>query len=374
MLLPVVLAGGSGKRLWPLSSPNRPKPFAPLFEGEPTLFERTVARSSDLTAIVPPLILCNQTHEALVRSQMPLEHQSELILEPEPRDTAAAVCIAALRAKRLQGAATCLCIMPADHHIADREGFARTIAKATAAAKLGRIVTVAIPPTRPATEFGYLNLASAGDGFHEVQTFIEKPDAARASELTDGPNFWNAGIFVARADVLLSAFKDLAPDILECCSAALAGSMIHPDKFAFTRKISFDYAIMEKHAAVAAVRAEFDWQDLGNWSAVHAASSQDHHGNAGFGNAYICKSRQCYVRAANLGIAVDSCSDLLAMEHNGLALVAQLSASANMRTADSLPRQILVEGETIEFNIPWCGGKVEIRNVGNAPCAVACAF
>jgi mannose-1-phosphate guanylyltransferase / mannose-6-phosphate isomerase len=361
-ILPVIIAGGAGQRLWPLSTPQRPKPFADLLGDGETLFARTLVRAKALRGALSPLVVCSEHHAPLVREIS----SCDLLLEPEPRDTAPAVCAAALWAKCVHGGDVILCLMPADHYISGTSAFADTIGQAARAAAGDHIITIAIPPTRAATEFGYLCLDQGVDGFHEVQAFIEKPAAARAMELIAGPNYWNAGLFVAKASTLIKACAELAPDILACCEAALHGGspVLNQTAFAAARKISFDYAVMERYGRVGAVRATFDWQDLGTWAAVHGISPQDADGNTLAGNAACWNCRGSFLRSETLSLSAVGCLGLAAIEHDGRLLLLPLQLSGALRNAEQLPRRILAPGATMTLKLAACSGAIVVSNPG----------
>ena len=367
-VLPVIIAGGAGQRLWPVSLPQHPKPFVPLLPDGTNLFHRTLHRASLLESNLAPLVVCNQAHAALV-SKCADSIPVSILLEPQARDTAPAICAAMLLAQHLHGDDVLLVVMPADHFVEDTAGFAVTIEQACSVAIGNGIVTIAVPPLRAATEYGYLRLAEQtfNAGFHEVQAFIEKPEASMANHLLQGPNFWNAGIFVTQAAVLLQAYKDHAPDILQCCAQAMGqGDVCQLETLAFAaaRKISFDYAIMEKYPAVRAVKASFDWQDLGNWAAIHAISPQDENGNSEIGEVHCEDSTAVYLRSKDSRLKACHCRDLIAVEDNGSMLVMPLSMAASMREPASGRAIILASGEQLQLQLPWCGGTLYVENCG----------
>jgi mannose-1-phosphate guanylyltransferase/mannose-6-phosphate isomerase len=366
-VLPVIIAGGAGTRLWPLSTAERPKPFVDLLGDGTSLFERTVQRARAFSDVTP-LVVCNVRHQAFILGV-------DLLLEPVQRDTAPAVCAAALRAQQLHGDDVTVAIMPADHLVRDTRGFANTMRRAVQVAQTGVIVTIAIPASRAATEFGYLSLQDSRDGFSEVLQFIEKPDAARAAMLIASGHHWNGGIFVARADALLGAFAEHAPDILESCKPATGGELLDEQAFASARKISFDFAVMEKHGAVAAVKAAFDWEDLGNWQAVHAASHHDAKGNTVTGDASLKDCSDTYVRAGSVRIQSNSCSDLAVIAHEENVLIMRKQLAAGLRNHDALPAFTLPALQSAHLPIPWCGGTIDIENVtGGSLRCVALGF
>jgi mannose-1-phosphate guanylyltransferase/mannose-6-phosphate isomerase len=367
IVLPVIIAGGAGTRLWPLSTPERPKPFVDLLGDGTSLFERTVQRAREFSDVTP-LVVCNVRHQAFILGVDPL-------LEPVQRDTAPAVCAAALRAQQLHGDDVAIAIMPADHLVRDTRGFANTMRRAVTVAQTGAIVTIAIPASRAATEFGYLSLQDSRDGFSEVREFIEKPDAARAAVLVASGHLWNGGIFVARADAMLGAFADHAPDILESCKRAAGGETLDEQAFASARKISFDFAVMEKHSAVAAVKAEFDWEDLGNWQAVHAASRLDGERNAVMGDVAVTDCTDTLIRAGMVRIRATSCNDLAVIAHEENVLIMRKQLATGLRNHDALPTFTLPALQSAHLPIPWCGGRIVIENVaGGSLRCVALGF
>jgi mannose-1-phosphate guanylyltransferase / mannose-6-phosphate isomerase len=377
-ILSVIIAGGAGQRLWPVSLPHRPKPFVPLLAGGTTLFSRTLKRAFSLGSDLPPLVVCNSAHASLVR-ELAGDHSLTFLLEPEPRDTAPAICAAALCAQQRHGGDVVLVVMPADHYIENTAEFRTTILMACGAAEGQDIVTIGIPPTRPATEFGYLGLKEhdAEDGVYDVQHFIEKPDEARAIQLINGSNYWNAGLFLARADTLVRAFRDHAEDILDNCQQAMDaahnGSTIQLDPriFGATRKISIDYAIMEKHGAIRAVKATFDWQDLGNWAAIFAISPKDSDGNCVIGNARCEGSRSNYLRCSRSQMTVTGCTGLVAIEDNGFVLVMPLAAASTLRELAHGTTSHVPAGGRLTINISWCGGDLDIENGGETVLCVS---
>lgn len=276
----VILAGGGGTRLWPLSRPDRPKPFHALV-GERTLLQATwdrvvpgLVRPEDVTVVAA------ERYADLIRQQLP---DASLLLEPTGRNTAAAITLAALALDRPRDEP--MVVLPADHLVADEEAFRGVIARgaAIAAGRPGQLVTLGIAPTGPETGYGYIvaatRLADAEDAFVASQ-FVEKPSEAAAAALMSGasPVAWNAGIFCWRRDAILGALKATAPDIVEAVSKGLAGGVDGLARaYDRVRDVSIDYAVMEPSAAagsVAMLRADVGWSDLGSWSALRDALAQ----------------------------------------------------------------------------------------------------
>ena len=270
-LKPVILCGGSGTRLWPLSRRSFPKQFVPLL-GEQSLLELTLARLAPLAEGAEFLCVAADEHRFLVAEALRAQGASaEVILEPAARNTAAAMALACLRAQL----SDCLLFSPSDHHIPDAEAFREVVAAAQAHVAAGEIVLFGITPTHAATGYGYLKVSAKGALPLSIERFIEKPEKALAEQMvTAGGHYWNAGIFFARADVMLSALRAHAPDILEGCDAAAAQGreeafdgvrFFRPAaSFAQVRSESIDYAVMEKAEGLKLVPFEAGWSDVGS--------------------------------------------------------------------------------------------------------------
>ena len=274
---PVILAGGAGTRLWPMSTPERPKHLLPLI-GETSLFEQTLARFSDAGRFAPPIVVANQAHGDELSAMLGDAEGATLILEPMKRDSAPAIALAAMSAERDE----LLLLTPSDHHIADLAAFHAAIDAGRKAADAGDIVTFGIRPDHPATGYGYI-AAVAGEGPRRVGRFVEKPDEDRAREMIGaGGHYWNAGIFLARASTLLDAMRRHVPDMVEAAGKALAtagrdGAVIRPDRDAFARSPaqSIDYAVMEKERAISVVPVSMGWSDIGSWQSLFDAAVRD---------------------------------------------------------------------------------------------------
>ncbi len=373
VVLPVIIAGGVGQRLWPVSNSRRPKPFAALFENCGTLFQRTMARAHVLSPGVRPLVVCNALHRDLVLQQAGVEEIS-LLLEPEPRDTAAAICAAAIWCADHFGESAVLAVMPADHFIEDHAAFVDSVSRASRAAKLGYIATLGIKPDRPATEYGYLQFNTDHDasrGFSEVVSFIEKPALDVAKTMYENPQYkWNSGMFVATAKTLLESFDMFAHDIAEVCQ--LSGSTQVDDQvwqmgdaFRNAPKISVDYAVMEKSPSIAGINATFDWRDLGTWTAIHAAERQDARGNHVSGMVQALHCHSSYLRSTTLLVRARNCSDLLVVEDDDGVLLMQLSQSSVMKSLTHDVARMVGPGETLAYDI--CGGQLTMTSTKSTP-------
>jgi mannose-1-phosphate guanylyltransferase/mannose-6-phosphate isomerase len=282
-IIPVVLSGGVGTRLWPLSTTMVPKQFMRIWEGGTSLFEQTLMRVAG-PAFAAPVVIANVAQEAVIRDSAARAGVvlGGMVLEPTPRDSAAAIAAAAAWIAATYGEDATLAVLPADHLIPDAAAFRETLRRAAAVAAEGYIVTVGIAPDRPATEFGYIERGLALNshaGAYAVARFKEKParEVAEAYLATGGFD-WNAGMFVFRADAFAAEAARHMRDIRDDAAAAVtrgaaAGDVhrLHPELFGAVRKTSIDYALIEASHRVAVVPAAFTWSDVGNWRSVHAA-------------------------------------------------------------------------------------------------------
>ena len=271
MIQPVVLCGGSGTRLWPLSRADRPKPFLPLL-GERTLFQQTLDRLDDRDLFAEPLIVAGEKHVALVGRQA---GQYSLIVEPAARNTAPAIALAAARVEP----DTILLVCPSDHHIADRHAFHEAVEKAQSLARDGKLMCFGIEPDRSETGYGYIEKGGPiGEG-HHVARFVEKPDEATAQAYLESGRFaWNSGMFVFRAGTFMDELARHRPDMAEAVRQAVEngredGVQFHPEGSAFARIAgeSVDYALMEHTSHAAVVSADIGWSDIGDWNSLMTA-------------------------------------------------------------------------------------------------------
>jgi mannose-1-phosphate guanylyltransferase/mannose-1-phosphate guanylyltransferase/mannose-6-phosphate isomerase len=281
-IYPVILCGGGGTRLWPVSRPARPKPFLPLL-GEDTLFEQTVARLSNDAQFEAPVIVAGDKHVALIAEQMGATPYN-LIIEPEAKNTAPAIALAAARLP----ADAIMLVCPSDHHIADAEAFRAASRDAALLAARDYLVALGITPDRAETGYGYIRAGSAIEGGFEIAEFVEKPDEKRArSYLESGDYSWNGGIFALRAGALLEELARHRPAMARSIAASVEngredGVRFYPEasSFAEIEGDSIDYAVMEKTRRAAMVPARMGWSDIGNWAALHDALERDEAGNA----------------------------------------------------------------------------------------------
>ena len=305
-LQPVLLSGGSGTRLWPLSREAYPKQFLPL-AGDDTMVQATWRRVEAL-ADLAPIVVANEEHRFLVAEQLrqvgaPVP---AILLEPVGRNTAPAIAAAALQAMA-GGADPLLLVLPSDHVVRDVAGFQRAVREASSAAEAGALVTFGIVPDAPETGFGYIQ-AEAGDGLRQVLRFVEKPDAATARSYLDaGGYYWNSGMFLFRASRYLEELARFRPDIVDAVRAAHAaarhdGDFVRLDKDAFSAcpSDSIDYAVMEKTADAKVLPVDIGWNDVGSWSALWDVAERDADGNAHHGDVIAVDSRNSYAYAQRL--------------------------------------------------------------------------
>ncbi|TAN08192.1 MAG: mannose-1-phosphate guanylyltransferase/mannose-6-phosphate isomerase [Rhodanobacteraceae bacterium] len=305
MLIPVILSGGSGTRLWPLSRKNLPKQFIAL-TGDQTLFQQTVARTLALNGTAAPIVVCSEEHRFLVAEQLRAlkVDGTSILLEPVPRNTAPAIALAAWQALARNQDATLL-VLPADHLIGDTVSFAAAVGKALPLADAGWLATFGIRPTGPETGFGYIQRGEplVAGGF-KVARFVEKPDAAVAQGyIAAGDYEWNSGMFLFKAQRYLEELQQHAPAMHAASKAAFDAAQadldfirIDKDAFAASPDNSIDYAVMEKTTHAAVVPVSCAWSDIGSWDALWAASERDTDGNRLEGDVIAIDSRNCFVR------------------------------------------------------------------------------
>ena len=315
---PVILSGGAGTRLWPVSTEKRPKQFLTL-TGTTSLFQQAVSRVSDTRKFAPPIIVANAAHTDLIALQLAEMgiDSYRIIVETAGRNTAPAIALAALS---MDSPDTPMLILPSDQVIADQPAFAAAVEAAIPKALEGWLFTFGLEPTAPETGYGYLKTGkSMGGKVYEVAEFVEKPDVVQANRmLDDGSYRWNAGIFLMRNDVYLNALKRYAPEIHRCCFHAIDNSekranCLFPDAaiFAASPSDSIDYAIMEKAEKVAMVSVAMGWSDLGNWNALYEISEHDEDGNTVQGNGTFVNSNCCFVRSENAHVSLLGVNDLV---------------------------------------------------------------
>lgn len=312
-ITPVILSGGGGTRLWPLSRPEKPKQLLALAAAE-TMLQVTAARVSDARSYDPPIVIASAAHADEIEAQVPA--LGTLILEPAGRNTAPAIALAALAVDP----EAVLLVMPSDHVIGREAVFHEAIAAGLPLARDGWLVTFGITPTHPETGFGYIKMADAvAAGVHRVASFIEKPPRERAEAmLAEGGHAWNGGIFLFRADSYLDALSSFAPHMLAAVGAAVTGAerrhrRLYParDAFLSSPSESIDYAVMEKAEQVAVVPVDLGWSDVGSWDALYELGPRDEAANLVAGAARLVETRGCLVRGEGVRVSTLGVSDLI---------------------------------------------------------------
>lgn len=341
MIVPVLLAGGSGTRLWPLSRQARPKQFLPLV-GDTSLLQATLTRVAAVAAGASSLVVGQEEHRFLIAEQMRrVGATGTVVLEPCPRNTAPAVAVAALEALATQGAEALLLVLPSDHVIQGLDQFNAAVATAVEAASRGHLVTFGVPPNRVETGYGYIRAGRAlSADIYAIDAFVEKPDAATAQGYLDtGEYYWNSGMFLFYAQAYLAALKVHAPDILRASEAAHSGAVRDVDflrldtaAFAGSRSESIDYAVMEKVAGAVVVPLSARWSDLGSWSAVAELTASDARGNAVRGDVLLEDTDNCVVRSDGRLVATLGVRDQIIVETADAVLVADRSREQDIKT------------------------------------------
>lgn len=321
---PVILCGGSGSRLWPKSRPEQPKPFQQLI-GEKTLFEQTLVRTQ-LEGDQGAMVVAGALHLELIEAQSADGTIREIIIEPEAKNTAPAIALAAARLDPDMIMLVC----PSDHHISDERAFQEVVKKAASLAESGWLVTLGIDPTGPETGFGYIERGEElGQGSYEVRRFIEKPDLSTAQSFVKRGTFsWNSGIFVFRAGTFLDELRRHRPEMARCVEMSVAQGedrvrRFHPDEEPFERIVgeSIDYAVMENAKKVAVIPVSMGWSDIGNWRALHGAQESDERGNFSSGPAELIDCKRVFTDSDGPRISVVGLEDIVVVVDGGEVLV-----------------------------------------------------
>ena len=332
-MIPLILSGGSGSRLWPLSRKQYPKQFLAL-AGENTLFQQTVERLA-LEGLELPMVVCNEAHRFIVTDQLAgiCKKAQSILLEPFGRSTAPAVAIAALKLLEAERDELLL-VLPADHVIDDVQTFHEALGRARAAADRGALVLFGVPATRPETGYGYIHTsdhdASLPDGVLPVDDFIEKPDLATARHFMEqGSYYWNSGIFLFRASRYLEELQRHEPSIYKTCQVALARSeqdlefiRIDPVSFEQCPENSIDYAVMERTDSACVVPLDAGWNDVGSWSSLWDVQPKDATGNVARGNVVLQNTRNSLVHSENKLVALVGLEDVVVVETKDAVMVA----------------------------------------------------
>ena len=332
VIVPVILAGGSGTRLWPLSRSLYPKQLLPLV-AERTLLQSTVDRLDGVSDVAMPLVVCNTEHRFMVAEQLrDVEMDVSILLEPVGRNTAPAVTIAALEALTHEEDPVLL-VLPADHLINDQFTFRKALATGLACSERGDLITFGITPHQPETGYGYIckgDLVEETGEVYRVARFVEKPDLITAQEYLDsGEYLWNSGMFMFKASRYLEELESYAPEMLAACRAAYAGKMedldfirIDEEAFALCPNDSIDYAVMEKTSAACVIPLDCGWSDIGSWAALWEQGEQDSDGNVFRGEVVAEDVHDCYIHTSGRLVAAIGLTDHVVVETADAVLVA----------------------------------------------------
>ncbi len=342
MIIPVVMAGGSGTRLWPVSRESFPKQFFQFQTSEPSLFQQALKRLEGLEGIQTPTVLCSDSCRFLVVEQLGELgiDDARIFLEPVVRNTAPAVALAALNALE-QSPNARLLVLAADHHIDKLDAFHRAITIASEIAAEGQLVTFGVVPTRAETGYGYIKRAEPCGNAYGVERFVEKPDQTKANEyFQSGDYYWNSGMFILHAATYLAELEKFAPDIFRTCVKAFATARVD-SKFGFTRfdaevfsqcpSDSIDYAVMEKTKRATVVPLNAGWSDLGSWEAIWELAEKDPQGNVRVGDVLLDGVSNSYVHASSRLVAVQGLEDAVVVETADSVLVSRKSSSQDIK-------------------------------------------
>jgi mannose-1-phosphate guanylyltransferase / mannose-6-phosphate isomerase len=361
-IIPLIMCGGAGTRLWPASREVRPKQFLPLF-GARSTFQDTLMRVSDATLFERPIVITNVSYRFMVLEQLAeIGIEADILLEPLRRDSGPAIAAGAVFAQMRDGDAVVLALA-ADHVVQDNEAFLNACRSGLVAAEMGRIATFGVNPERAATEYGYISPGEAvSANVRAVAKFVEKPDAATAAEYVKAGYLWNSGNFMFRASVLLDEYRSVDPKSVEAISDAVTRAgrdlgfiTLEPDAFASAKAISIDYAVMEKTSRAAVVPVSCGWSDVGSWYAVWELSEQDADGNSAQGTAVFEDSRNCHVSADKTLVALEGVDDLVIVATQDAVLVSRQKDAGGLKRLIAKLKKLapqVVEAH-VKVHRPW---------------------
>jgi mannose-1-phosphate guanylyltransferase / mannose-6-phosphate isomerase len=369
MIIPVILAGGTGTRLWPLSRSRHPKQFHALVSGESLLVD-TARRAPSTAPFTPPFVITNEQNRfgvaaAFKQAKLPL---AGIVLEPEGRSTAPAAAVAALLAIEKGGPDAAVLLMPSDHHIGNADAFLNAVEAGLEAAKDGMLVAFGVKPSAPETGYGYVKTQGklGGGSALKVERFVEKPDKETAARFCEESGyFWNAGIFLYGAKAFLDELARFEPDMVRHATDAVRNGSKDLNKdfnfirlsgdFRQCRSDSIDYAVMEKTEKAALVPLEAEWSDVGTWDALYNAAEKDGDGNATRGDILLTNAKGCYVRAECGMVAVAGVDDVIVVRTKDATLITKRGESGAVK---DVVQQLAAQGRTeaeqhLTVHRPW---------------------
>jgi mannose-1-phosphate guanylyltransferase / mannose-6-phosphate isomerase len=361
-IVPLIMCGGAGTRLWPASREVRPKQFLPLF-GPRSTFQETILRVSDHQLFDRPIVITNKAYRFMVAEQLAeIGLAADILLEPMRRDSGPAIAAGSAFAETRATDAVVLALA-ADHVVADNAAFVAACREGLVAADQGRIVTFGVKPERAATEYGYINPGEAVSGqVRAVKQFVEKPDAAKAAEYVKAGYFWNSGNFMFRANVLLDEYRNVDAESVQSVSNAVTKAgrdlgfvTLDEAAFASANAISIDYAVMEKTKRAAVIPVACGWSDVGSWHAVWELSEKDGHGNAMQGTAVFEDSRNCNVSTDKALVALEGVDDLVVVATQDAVLVSRQKDANGLKRLVTKLKTVApqVTEDHLKVHRPW---------------------
>jgi len=361
-IIPLVMCGGAGTRLWPASREVRPKQFLPLF-GPRSTFQDTLRRVSDPALFARPIVITNAAYRFMVLEQLAeIGLEADILLEPVRRDSGPAIAAGASFAQMRDSEAVVLALA-ADHVVRDADAFVAACRQGLAGASAGHIVTFGVRPERPATEYGYISPGAAITGeVHAVTKFVEKPDPQTAADYIKAGYLWNSGNFMFRAATLLDEYRSVDPESVQAVTDAVTHAgrdlgfvTLDSDAFAKARAISIDYAVMEKTARAAVIPVACGWSDVGSWRAVWELSGKDSQGNAAQGTAVFEDSRNCNVSTDKALVALEGVDDLVVVATQDAVLVSRQKDANGLKRLVTRLKEVApqVTEEHLRVHRPW---------------------
>lgn len=351
LITPVILSGGSGTRLWPLSLDRRPKQLQTLVDSE-TMIQATARRTAGMDRVTPPMVICNSVQVDAVGSQLREAGApaASILVEPIGRNTAPAVAAAALLLEH----DTVMAVFPADHVIADLDVFRTVLSVAAAEAEAGRIVTFGVVPTRPETGFGYIEVGERRGQVAELRRFVEKPDLETAEQyVASGGYLWNSGIFVFTAGSILAELRRHEPDLVSIVEEAVGEAVTEDEvvrlsgRFADAKAISIDHAVMERTQSGVVVELEAGWSDVGSWQALWEVMSPDG-GTVTIGPVHTVDVARSYVRSQGRPVAVIGLDDVVVVETPDAILVMDRRRAQDVRSAAEWHARLIADADDPE--------------------------